>query len=217
MLPARISWAIWLVAFGVANQANSQIIELQSLGVGALDGTELARFLAAHNVARRDVGVDPVEWSDELSNYARESLAQQKDSLVAQAKAEWSKGRAVLPNHRTDSKFGENIAGWVGGRGTSAELAVAFWLREKSHFDRLNAIAPYRVGDERDKVERDATGNELPIVVNHYTAIAWRSTKFIGAAKMSFGLIDDDGHLRTYVAIVCNYSPPGNRLGEVPF
>src|SRR5262245_49295031 len=170
MLPATLRSAFWVVTLGVASQVSAQTIELRSVEVSRLNGAERERFVAAHNAARRSVGVEPVQWSDELGNEALQSLATQKDALITQAKDEWSKGRAVLPQHRIDSHLGENIAGWVGGRRTSAEMAVAFWLREKVAFEKLNAIAPYRVGDEKDKAEKDASGNELPIVVGHYTA-----------------------------------------------
>jgi hypothetical protein len=222
MLPTKISLAMSLVVLGIANQANSQNIELRSVNTSVLDGAERERFLAAHNAARRNVSVDPVQWSDSLSNESLKSLVQQKDALIAQARSDWDKEQAVLPKHRTDPNLGENIAGWVGAREMPAEWAVTFWLRERLAFEKLNAIAPYRVGDEKDKLEKDkveidAEGQERPIVVGHYTAIVWRATRFIGAAKLSFDLIDDQGQLRNYVAIVCNYSPPGNRRGESPY
>jgi len=217
MLPGKTIWALLVVAFGILKQANSQTIEVRSAELSVLKGAEREQFLEAHNVARKDIGVDPVQWSDELSNEALASLTQQKDALIDQAKVEWSKERAVIPKHRTDRKIGENVAGWVSGSSTSVELAVAFWLREKAAFDKMNSIEPYRVGDEKDKVETNEKGEERPIVVGHYTAIVWRTTKFIGAAKLSFALIDEEGSLRNYVAIVCNYSPPGNRLGEAPY
>jgi len=129
----------------------------------------------------------------------------------------WDEGRAVIPAHRKDTTYGENVAGWVGGRGQSAQLAVELWLREKSAFDKLNADRPYRVGDEDGKTETDAAGKERPIVVGHYTAIVWSATTQIGAAKFSFDLMDDQGQTRSYTTIVCLYSPPGNRRGERPY
>ena len=212
---SRIALALWIVTIGTDDK--SQTIELRSVMVSALNGPERERFLARHNVARQKVGVDPVEWSDELSKYALESITQQKDALIGAAKEGWAKGLAVMPKHRVDDSYGENVAGWVGGRSQSAELAVNLWLGEKATFDKLNAIAPYRVGDAESKSETDATGKERPIVVGHYTAIVWRATKQIGAAKLSFDLIDGQGNVRSYVAIICNYSPPGNRRGEKPY
>jgi pathogenesis-related protein 1 len=182
-----------------------------------LTGAERERFLAAHNAARREVGVDPVDWSDELSNYALASLAEQKDAIIDAAKEGWTKGEAVLPRHRADSSYGENVAGWMGTRRYVADWAVHLWQREKADFDKLNAIAPYRVGDEKRPSELDPAENKQPIIVGHYTAVVWRATRHIGAAKLGFELADDQGNHRSYMAIICNYNPPGNGLGERPF
>jgi hypothetical protein len=211
-----VSAIIWIVAVSLTNEAHSQTVELTSSSLAVLTGAERARFLIAHNVERKSVGVEPVKWSDELSKQALESLRQQQDALIATAKEGWTQGLAVLPEHTVDSNYGENVAGWVRRRNHSAELAVELWLREKAAFDKLNASATYRVGDEEGKSETDELGNERPIVVGHYTAIIWRATTQIGAAKFSFDLTDDEGNTRTYSAIVCQYSPAGNRHGEKP-
>ena len=75
-------------------------------------------------------------------------------------------------------------------------------MREKAAFEKLNASAPYRVGDEGGKTETDSTGQERPIIVGHYTAIVWRATTHIAAARLEFELADDQGNARTYSAIV---------------
>jgi len=209
--------SIWIVAFGWATVACAQTIELRSSNLTALTGAERERFLAAHNAARREVGVDPVDWSDELSNHALLSLAEQKDALIDAAKECWTKGEAVLPRHQADGSYGENVAGWAGTRPYAADRAVDLWGREKADFDKLNAIAPYRVGDEKRQSEMDPEKDKQPIIVGHYTAIVWRATQHIGAAKLDFDLADDQGNHRSYMAIICNYSPPGNRHGERPF
>jgi pathogenesis-related protein 1 len=219
--------AMWVGIFAISlpigftveadSQAVSKTAKLKSVNLSALTGAERERYLAAHNAARREVGVEAVEWSDELSKDALEALAEQKEALVEAAKEGWVKGKAVLPRHRADSSYGENVAGWAGTGPQTADWAVALWLREKADFEKLNANAPYRVGDEKDQFEEDAEGNKRPIVVGHYTAIVWRATKRIGAAKLCFELTDDEGNRRTYLAIVCSYSPPGNRQGAQPF
>ena len=206
-----------LIVTAAAQTAPAQTVELKSVRLGVLEGGERDRFLTAHNAARAVVKVDPVKWSDELAKYALESLAEQKEQLIKEAKEEWSKRQIALPNHRTDPKYGENVAGWAGTRGQSAEWAVAAWLREKAAFEKLNASAPYRVGDEEGKTETDSAGHERPIIVGHYTAIVWRATTHIGAAELEFELADDQGNARTYSAIVSNYDPPGNRQGERPY
>lgn len=210
--------SMWFVVAAVmASAADAQTIELRSAHVSALEGAERERFLAAHNTARRAVDVDLVHWSDEVSKYAFDSLEQQKETLIEAAKEGWSDARIVLPTHRAEPKYGENVAGWNGATVRTAEWAVAFWLREKAAFDKLNANAPYRVGDEVGKSGIDDQGKERPIVVGHYTAMIWRTTKQIGAAKLTFELVDDQGNARSYVAIICNYSPPGNKYGERPY
>jgi hypothetical protein len=90
------------------------------------------------------------------------------------------------------------------------------WLSEKDGFDKLTADGEYRVGDEKDEAELDNAGNPRPLVVGHYTAIIWRTTTHIGAAKLEFRLTDAQGTARTYVAVVCHYDPPGNIRGEKP-
>jgi pathogenesis-related protein 1 len=209
--------SIWIVAVGIAEQVRSQTVELTSSQLSVLADAERERFLAAHNVARREVEVDPVCWSDELSSYALESLVQQKDALIEGAKEGWMEKQAVLPNHRVDSPYGENVAAWVGTRRYAAEGAVELWLREKADFDKLNAISPYRVGDEKTQSEADPADEKQPIIVGHYTAIVWKATRQIGAAKLDFDLTDDQGNRRSYTAVICNYNPPGNRHGEKPF
>src|SRR4051794_34170567 len=104
----RLSVTFWIVVISLAHEARSQTIDVKSSALAALAGTERERLLEAHNRARREVGVAPVEWSDELSKQAMESLQQQKDALVDAAKKSWDEGRAVIPTHRKDSKFGEN-------------------------------------------------------------------------------------------------------------
>jgi len=213
----KVRATIWIVIMSLPNEAHPQIVELRSSILTVPTATERERFLRAHNVARRSVGVEPVKWSDEVSKHALDSLGQQQDVLIAAAKEDWTEGLAVLPKHSVPNEYGENVAAWVGRRNQSAELAVDLWLREKAAFDKLNTDAPYRVGDEEGKTETDELGNERPIVVGHYTAIIWSSTTHIGAAKLTFDLTDDKGKTRSYTAIVCNYSPAGNLQGRKPY
>jgi pathogenesis-related protein 1 len=208
---------IWIIVVSLAKEAHSQTVELRSTSLTVLSAAERERFLTTHNVARKSVGVESVKWSDEVGQQALASLRQQQDALIAAAKEGWSQGLAVLPQHSDQNEYGENVAAWVGRRSQSAELAVDLWLREKAAFDKLNVDDAYRVGDEEGQTEIDELGKERPIVVGHYTAIVWSTTTHIGAAKLSFELTDDQGTTRYYAAIVCNYSPAGNRQGQKPY
>ena len=213
-LKAGLVFQIVLATLTTGTRA--QTIELKSQRLSVLEGAERERFLFAHNAARKAVGVDPVSWSDELAQYAAQSLEPQKDTLIEAAQEGWDQGKVALPHHRADTKYGENVAGWAGSKDRSAEFAVELWLREKAAFEKLNADDSYRVGDEEGKKEVDDDGRERAIVVGHYTAVVWRTTKQVGAAKLEFALTDGNTS-RNYVGIICNYNPPGNRRGEKPY
>ena len=206
-----------MVSAALTSRTHAQTIEVRSVQVSVLSGAERDRFLTAHNAARKAIDVESLRWSDEVSKYALEGLEQQKDTLVRKAIDGWNKSEVPLPAHRSDLKYGENVAAWFGPRIATAEAAVTLWLREKNAFDKLNAESPYVVGDEEEKTETDSKGQTRPIIVGHYTAIVWRDTQQIGAAKLEFELVDDAGNSRRYIAIICNYDPPGNRTGKKPY
>ncbi len=220
-MPLRITTSACLMGLLVTglgvSQPEAPPLELRAVELTALTNAERDRFLAAHNAARKTVGVDPLAWSDELAQVAHDWLAEQKDKLIEEVKEGWEERRIVLPDHRMDDKYGENIAGWAGTKVAGAERAVAGWLAEKAAFDKLNADGSYQFGDEKGKTETDVQGKEKPVIVGHYTQIVWKGTTHVGAAKLTFQLADDRGHERTYVAIVCNYDPAGNIRGEKPF
>lgn len=214
---ANLNTILVLVAGAIPSVATGQMVELLDVRLNQLEGAQREQFLAAHNVARKEVMVAPVGWSNELSKHAHESLELQKDALIDAAKQGWTKRQMALPEHRRESQYGENLAAWAGTKAPPAEWAVGRWLKEKQTFDKLDAKSPYRVGDEEGQSEVDDAGQEQPLVVGHYTAIVWRATTEIGAAKLEFTLSDGKGDRRTYVAIVCAYNPPGNRRGERPY
>lgn len=210
-----IHWS--MTAFFCASPVHAETVKLKSVLLVELTGVEREQFVAAHNAARKMVGVDPVKWSPELSSYSLETLEQQKDGLVTAATEGWSKKQLPLPAHREESKYGENVAGWAGSQARTANWATTIWLREKKAFDTLNGDGQYRVGDEDKNSDLAIQDQKTPVIVGHYTAIVWRETKQIGAAKLECKFIDDQGNVLTYTAIICNYDPPGNRFGEKPY
>jgi pathogenesis-related protein 1 len=199
-----------------AGSNTAQEPQLKSVQTAALQGAEKDRFVAAHNAARKAVKVAPLAWSDEASRDAADWLAEEKDRLIQEAKAGWAERKFDMPHHRNDGKYGENIAGWAGTRVPGAERAIAFWLTEKAAFDKLNADGAFKYGDQDKKTEPEGEPKQ-PIVIGHYTALVWSTTTHVGAAKLVFHLADERGVSRTYVAVFCNYSPPGNIRGQKPF
>lgn len=175
---------------------------------------EVAKFVQAHNEVRKAVGSPPVEWSENLAQFASEWLVSQKEKVQRLAE----EGQFPNPGHRdTGQKYGENLALWGGTPGavsSAPEKAVADWLKEKPGFDKLNQIKPYVVGDEQGQVDE----NNNPIIVGHYTQLVWKTTKRIGAARQIIEISDDKGRpVKKYVVVLSNYDPPGNVLGRKPY
>lgn len=194
---------------------------LRNASATILQGPERDRFVAAHNAARKALAIDPLTWSDTLAAESLQSIQQQQETLIRAAQDGWAAGQIPLPIHRADHTYGENIAAWMGTSRLTAERAVALWLREKPVFNLLNSLGSYHVGDELTPIgtpdtASPATAQSQPLIVGHYTQIIWRSTGRLGAAQLTFDLADDQT-TRRYVAIICNYDPPGNRLGERPY
>ncbi|KAH7861018.1 hypothetical protein Vadar_020665 [Vaccinium darrowii] len=90
----------------------------------------------------------------------------------------------------SNSDYGENIF-WGQGDDWTATEAVEAWEAEESYYNyESNTCMP----------NRDCT---------HYTQMVWRTTTFLGCAKIKC----NDGD--TYV--VCEYYPHGNVIGQRPY
>ncbi|CAJ1961436.1 unnamed protein product [Sphenostylis stenocarpa] len=85
-------------------------------------------------------------------------------------------------------KYGENIAMSTGDM--SGTEAVKLWVDEKPYYDYASNTC---VGGE----------------CLHYTQVVWRNSVRLGCAKVR---CDNGGTF-----ITCNYSPPGNYIGERPY
>ena len=92
-------------------------------------------------------------------------------------------------HHSGAAGLGENLA-WAAGQRLSPAQVVAMWVDEARAFD--------------------PRGNECDAgaVCGHYTQVVWRGTKFVGCGMVGCG--DSE-------VWVCNYSPPGNYVGERPY
>jgi pathogenesis-related protein 1 len=162
----------------------------------------LAGITAAHNAVRAAVGTDtplpPLEWGADI--YA-----------VAQAYAE--KLAASCSNTLTHSSsqerngWGENLA-MVGGVGSapagSAQQAVDLWESE---------IECYTFGAFQGGVNATCSSACSRYGgCGHYTQVVWRKTRRVGCgvAECMSGSTK-----RSYW--VCNYDPPGNFIGQLPY
>lgn len=115
-----------------------------------------ARALAAHNLARAQAGVPPLQWDRQLGTEAARYALRLAISGTFQHSA---------PAFRRNA--GENL--WMGTRGAfSVETMVGNWVSERRLFRAGVFPVVSRTGNWRD--------------VGHYTQIVWPSTQRVGCA-----------------------------------
>ena len=112
-------------------------------------------FLRIHNAARADVGVSPLEWSEDLAGAAQE-LAEHLAHT----------GRL---DHEPDSEYGENL-GSGSGNYTPASAANA-WLAEKASFSPDNV--EYRVTTTSKGKGGKTVKHEEGAKTAHYSQMVW--------------------------------------------
>ena len=91
--------------------------------------------------------------------------------------------------HSGTAGVGENLA-WASGQHLSVAQVVAMWVDEARDYDLARNAC--RAG----------------AMCGHYTQVVWRSTRFVGCAMARCA----DAEIW-----VCNYSPPGNYVGQRPY
>ena len=92
-------------------------------------------------------------------------------------------------SHRPNNKYGENC----------------YWS-STSYVNPDAAILAFN--EERDIYSYGPVSNQNYGVTGHYTQVVWYRTTKVGCAAVS-------GNSGTFV--VCNYSPPGNLIGDYPY
>lgn len=117
-------------------------------------------ILTAHNSYRKEVGVPPLSWSDDLASHAQK----------------WAKHLASLGGeelqHSENTDEGENLWHGTSGDSTYTQM-VDNWGEEKENF--LEGIFP----------DVSSTGDWSDVA--HYTQLVWRNTKKVGCALASAG------------------------------
>ena len=154
----------------------------------ALDAAEQNEIVAAHNKWRKTVGVPPVTWSPRLAQIAQ--------SWANKGKAS---GNCDMEHSKTDG-VGENL----------------FWASAKEWSDGkrdVQAVTSAFVTDAWSSERKDYTYNTDSCArgqaCGHYTQVVWKSTQEVGCAK---AVCADKSQIW-----VCNYSPPGNYVGQKPY
>jgi pathogenesis-related protein 1 len=145
----------------------------------------------AHNAIRADV-------SNPTPDPALPELEWSDDLAdVAQDWADELADRDCALQH-SSGQYGENLA-WFGGQQGTAEQVVEAWASE---------VACYEYGrfmdDDQCSAQCDDSGG-----CGHYTQVVWRDTREVGC-----GLATCSGDREVWV---CNYDPPGNYIGQLPY
>ncbi|HET6338182.1 MAG TPA: CAP domain-containing protein [Polyangiales bacterium] len=163
---------------------------------------------AAHNAVRAMVQtmppLAPLTWSPTLAAYAQE----------------WADNEAKTacnrPMHRSQQelqakRYGENLAaaGGVPAPMTNAQWAVDGWAGEVKCWTYGTSGADFGGTEKCDmacytQMRSDGCG--------HYTAIVWRNTTEVGC-----GVSTCQAGGATWDIWICNYSPPGNVVGQKPY
>ncbi len=156
---------------------------------GPLDAAERKELIAAHNRWRSEVGVEPLAWSDPLAASAQDWAEHIRETRSC---------RIDASAHSQRADIGENLAYYSP-------------IRSSDGSTREQPINASRVTNDwgREKRSYDAASNSCSGVCGHYTQVVWRATKQVGCGR---AVCSDRSQVW-----VCQYSPPGNYVGQKPY
>jgi pathogenesis-related protein 1 len=149
-------------------------------------------WLDPMNAARAAVGEQPLTW----------------DPIAAEVAQTWASACTWGHNPNASSEYqslggtsglGEDVA--AGAPTESVAGAVASWVNEGQYYDHATNSC--------------ASGQ----VCGHYTQIVWATTTGAGCAKVSCTVNSPFGTFANgqWDMLVCDFSPPGNWVGESPY
>jgi len=164
------------------------ITAIMSISAYALDATQQAEMVAAHDKYRTEVGVPGIKYSAALATTAQAWA----DNLKA--------NKSCNLEHSKGSGLGENI----------------FWAGAVTWSDGTTGkqdITPTNVTDSWGSEKADYTYSSNSCAegkaCGHYTQVVWKKTTEVGCGT---AVCDDNTQVW-----VCNYSPAGNMVGEKPY
>lgn len=105
--------------------------------------------------------------------------------------------KCVFEHNPERGKHGENLFASTGGAGPQA--VVDAWVGEQAQYSY-----------DTNTCQKDA-------MCGHYTQVVWAETTHVGCAKQACPAEGGPFGNRAWEIWVCNYSPPGNYVGEKPY
>ncbi|MEL6381760.1 MAG: CAP domain-containing protein [Cyanobacteria bacterium J06626_18] len=146
------------------------------------------QMLAAHNQARREVGVPDLVWSEPLAELAQDWA----DTLISESSGLRHRAAAERDNGRIGENLSSSYWSLAGGALRSPQRAIQGWIEEKADYDYASNTC--------------AVGK----VCGHYTQVVWADTTEVGCAVARNEDLTRD-------VWVCNYAPMGNIVGQRPY
>jgi len=149
----------------------------------------MAGMTAAHNAYRLQAHDVPLAWDGGLAAYAQEWAEYLRDEYGCELQH-----RAWLG--MDEEPYGENLYGataWGMALSTSPQDVVDAWWSEEAYYDYAT--------------------NSCTRVCGHYTQVMWKGSTHVGCGMA----VCDGANGTTSDVWVCNYSPPGNWVGQKPW
>lgn len=157
-------------------------------------------ILNAHNIVRKNAGVEPLKWSAGLQNIAEKRVQElaHKGCYIQ---------HSPLSDRWYEAGFeyvGENLYKVINMVPTGVDIVDA-WYAEIDDYNFGPVGAPC--------VKEKCAGRESPpCTLGHFTQVMWARTTHVGCAREEC----PNQEKRTYIS-VCNYGPGGNIVGDIPF
>jgi len=162
----------------------------------ALDATQQAEMVTAHNKWRQAVGTPPLAWSAALA-------------ATAQAWADQLKAtRGCNAVHSGTAGVGENLFWASATTQTSTSSTGVTTTISTPQAVTATQATDYWASEGKDytySTNSCATGK----VCSHYTQVVWKATTDVGCGN---AVCADNTQVW-----VCHYTPPGNYVGQKPY
>lgn len=163
------------------------IPQVVSASIEILPKKEQKNIVGIHNMYRNPLKLEKLEWSDDLATSAKKWAI-----ILENNNCPLQHSPAELRNN-----YGENLyAGWSTNSSyrISIKNGVRAWAQEKSQYQyKANSCAP----------------NQM---CGHYTQMVWKNTRNVGCALARCSVSG-----QTTEILICQYDPPGNYIGELPY